>query len=179
MSPKAEKKRPTDFIDAIDYMRVQAVLSFRSTIFYTIRGRDTGVRHSGHPIGDYAKYLFAKGLRWTLSSSSSHGYDATLGTTRYLIRGRRFHLHSNSRDLATMRRLPERRFDFLAAVLFNENHSVYRAAIIPHALIEPRSRYSARANAWTFELADSIWELPGVHDVTHELAQAATEVDAS
>jgi hypothetical protein len=176
MSPKAAK-RPTEAIDVIEYMGVQALLSFRSTIFYTIRGRETGVRNSGHPIGDYAKYLFARGLRWKLCSNSSRGYDATHGKTRYLIRGRRFNLHSSSRQLAAIRRLPEMRFDFLAAVLFNENHSVCRAAIIPHALIEPRCRYSAQANAWTFALEDAVWELPGVRDVTQELTHAALEVD--
>lgn len=60
-------------------------------------------------------------------------------------------------------------FDFIAEVLFNEDFTVMRAALIPHATALERSTFVAHTNSHRFLLRDSIWEADGVRDVTMEL----------
>jgi len=61
----------------------------------------------------------------------------------------------------------------VAAVPFNEDHSVIRAALIPHALALDMATFVQRTNSHRFLLRDDIWNAPGVHDVKAEL-QAVT-----
>ena len=61
-------------------------------------------------------------------------------------------------------------FDFIAGVLFNEDFTVMRAALIPHATALERSTYVAHTNSHRFLLRDSIWEANGVRDVTMGIA---------
>jgi len=60
-------------------------------------------------------------------------------------------------------------FDFIAGVLFNEDFTVMRAALVPHATALERSTHVVHANSHRFLLSDSIWEADGVRDVTIEL----------
>ena len=89
---------------------------------------------------------------------------------------RRITAHNVSRQLSFIRRLPDKTFDFLAGVLFNADYSVLRAAIVPHALLEPRCRFSKHANGWLFKLEEGVWSLPDVRDVTNEVKAAAAQI---
>ena len=133
---------------------------------------------ANQPLGDYAELLFARAFEWRLENNSSSGHDATDSATglRYQIKSRRITVHNGSRQLSFLRRLPERTFDFLAGVLFNADYSILRAAIVPHALLEPRCRFSKHANGWLFKLDESVWSLPDVRDVTNELKAAAARI---
>jgi hypothetical protein len=61
----------------------------------------------------------------------------------------------------------------LAGVLFRNGFEIRRAALVPHTIVESKSRFSKHANAWLFQLKDEIWSAPGVVDVTEHLIQAA------
>lgn len=132
------------------------------------------IRTANNPVGDYAELLFSKAFGWGLESSSTAGYDATdhLGV-RYQIKSRRLTRPKGSRQLSFLRDLPARKFDFLAAVLFDEVYRVQRAVILPHECLESRSRFSSHANGWLFRLDDECWSLPGARDVYAELCGAA------
>jgi hypothetical protein len=107
------------------------------------------------------------------------GYDAVDAATdmRYQVKSRRLHNLKTSRQLSALRKLPDSSFDFLAGVLFNKDYSIMRAAIIPHDIVKSRARFQEHTNSWTFFLDDSIWNLPGVRDVTQHLRSAATNLD--
>jgi hypothetical protein len=60
-------------------------------------------------------------------------------------------------------------FDFLAGILFSEDYSVFRGAIIPHAIVVERATFVRRTNSHRFILHDDIWNAHGVKDVTLEL----------
>lgn len=140
-------------------------------------GRREVVRTSNSPVGDYAELLFATAFSWDLESSSAAGHDATdKEGVRYQIKGRRLTKANGSRQLSFLRRLPERKFDFLAAVLFDHAYRVQRAIILPHDSLEARSRYSAHGNGWLFRLEDSCWSMPLARDVTKELQAAAETI---
>ena len=61
------------------------------------------------------------------------------------------------------------RFDFLSGLLFNEDFTVMRAALIPHAAALKRSTYVEHTNSHRFLLRDNVWEARGVREVTKEL----------
>jgi len=68
--------------------------------------------------------------------------------------------------------LPDRPFDILAGVLFDEHFRVQKAALIPVELIQANASYVAHVNAWRLLLRDVVWTWPGVRDVTTELRAA-------
>lgn len=140
--------------------------------------RKRGVIRTGNsPVGDYAELLFAKAFDWSLEQNSASGHDAkdTQGQ-RYQIKGRRIQNPAASRQLSAFRKINEHTFDFLAAVLFDSNFKVFRAIIIPHALVQARARRSEHTNSWIFFLEDKLWREAGIRDVTAEIAVAATRI---
>jgi hypothetical protein len=134
--------------------------------------RDRGItRSSNNPTGDLAEYLFCKAFGWTQAGNSQAGFDAfSADGTRYQIKGRRLTIRNKSRQLSAIRNLQNGKFDFLAAVLFNEDYTVLRAAVIPHAVAKYYAKFVVHTNSHKFLLRDEIWSADGVKDVTPQLA---------
>jgi hypothetical protein len=131
-------------------------------------------RSSNNPTGDLAEYLFCRAFGWKQAENSQANVDA-IGPDgrRYQIKGRRITRFNKSRQLSAIRDMAGSHFDFLAAVLFKEDYSVMRAALIPHAIALERSTYVGRTNSHRFLLRDGIWNAPHVRDVTKELRDVA------
>jgi hypothetical protein len=91
---------------------------------------------------------------------------------RYQIKCRKLETPAGSRELGFIRRLPDKPFDQLAAVLLDGKFRVLRAAIIPYEVVEPRATYVDSVKAWRFMLRDSVWDIDGVVDVTDKLKAA-------
>ena len=128
------------------------------------------INTTNNPVGDYAETLFCRALNLEQSPNSQRDVDATdPGGIRYQIKGRRLTLHNPSRQLGDLRRIPDKNFDVLAAVLFNEDFSIMRVALIPHFVVAERSKYVKATNSWRFILTDNIWSLEGVEDVTEKI----------
>ncbi|WP_205691524.1 hypothetical protein [Caulobacter sp. 602-2] len=140
--------------------------------------RERGVVRTGNsPVGDYGELLFARAFGWTLEGNSSAGHDATdADGVRYQIKARRLASPSASRQLSAIRRLEERTFDHLAAVLLDGSFKVLRAIIIPYAVVQSGARRRDHTNSWLFMLEDRVWKIPGVRDVTAELAVAQAAI---
>lgn len=66
----------------------------------------------------------------------------------------------------------------LAAVLFDDEFSVIRAALVPRAIVKERSVYLGYTNSNKFVLRDEIWNASGVRDVTVEIAMAMRRGDS-
>lgn len=133
------------------------------------------IRHRGlskgmnNPIADYAEKLVAKALHAEVMPQSNTGFDLRgPGDIRYEVKARRMNRDRSSRQLSALRNLKDRHFDFLVGVLFNEDFTVYRAAIIPWELVRDHAVYRSHTNAWVFHLRDSVWELPGVKELVLE-----------
>jgi hypothetical protein len=133
--------------------------------------RTRGVlRSANNPTGDLSEYLFCKAFGWTQAGNSHANVDAVGSDgTRYQIKGRRITRYSNSRQLSALRDLQGEHFDFIAAVLFNEDYTVMRAALIPHVVALERSTFVERTNSHKFLLRDDVWNAAGVRDVSAEL----------
>lgn len=155
---------------------VSALLELHVDLLAELRRRDV-VRSANNPTGDYGELLFARAFGWTLNSNSSADADAVdADGIRYQIKCRRLATPKGSRQLGFIRRLPERPFDSLAAVLLDARFRVLRGALIPYEVVEPRASYVDSVKAWRFILRDSVWDLPGVVDVTDRLRAAEGEI---
>ena len=133
--------------------------------------RERGItRSSNNPTGDLAEYLFCKAFGWEQAGNSQANIDAIAPDgTRYQIKGRRITRFNNSRQMSAIRDMAESRFDFLAGVIFKEDYTVLRAALVPHSVALERATYVKHTNSHRFLLRDDIWNAPGVRDVTSQL----------
>jgi len=132
------------------------------------------IRSSNNPVGDYAEYLFCKAFGWRQADNSAKDADAVgCDGVRYQIKGRRLTKRNMSRQLGALRRLPEKNFDILAGVLFNEDFSIRRAALAPHAVVEDRATYVDATKSWRMMLTEDVWTCQGVTDVTAALIAAS------
>lgn len=141
------------------------------------RLRQSGTTRSGNnPAGDYAEALFCKALNWRQENNSKKGFDAIdFAGKSFQIKSRRLGKPEvpGDRQLSALRGLAEKRFDYLAGLLFHNNYTVCRAALIPHAIVVSNtSSFAAHTNAHIFYLRDNVWKMPGVIDVTRELHTA-------
>lgn len=140
------------------------------------------LRSSNNPVADYSEWLVAKAFGLELASKSVAGYDAEAPDgTRYQVKGRRPTATNPSRQLSFIRGFDREvePFDYLVGVLFNEDFTVMRAAQIPVETVRQHATWIAHVNGWRFILRDSVWELPGVLEVTETLQRAAlAPVDA-
>jgi hypothetical protein len=157
----------------VAHMSVKGLLMMHGAIGDELLRRGV-VRTANNPGGDFAETLYSRAFGWTLAGNSALGYDAADAEgLRYQIKARRITARNGSRQLSSLRRLPERQFDFLAGVLFEPDYSVRRAVIVPHAQVEALSQFIAHTNGWRFMLEDRVWDLPEARDVTAELRAAA------
>jgi hypothetical protein len=151
---------------------VAALLELHGDLLTELRRREI-VRSANNPTGDYGELLFSRAFGWTLNGNSSADADAIdADGLRYQIKCRRLATPKGSRQLGFIRRLPDRPFDHLAAVLLDGKFRVLRGAILPYEVVQPRATYVDSVKAWRFMLRDSVWEVPGVVDVTAELRSA-------
>lgn len=135
-------------------------------VMQEIRRRDI-TRGMNNPVADYAESLAAKALNAKVMPQSNTGYDLCgPDNARYEVKARRLNGSNKSRQLSAIRNLHDRHFDFLVGVLFNEDFTVYRAAIVPWEVVKDRAVYRKHTNAWNFQLKDEVWSLPGVKDLT-------------
>jgi hypothetical protein len=149
------------------------LLALHSQVADELRNRGI-TRSANNPTGDLAEYLFCQAFGWKQADNSQRSIDAIgSDSTRYQIKGRRITRFNKSRQLSALRDLPASYFDVLAGVLLNEDYSVMRVALVPHAVALTHATYVQRTNSHRFLLRDDIWNAPGVRDVTAKL-QAVT-----
>jgi len=89
-----------------------------------------------------------------------------------IAEGRNLTSHKNPRQLGALRDLSAQAFDVLAAVLFQKEDRVLRAALIPRLRVVELAKRVERTNSWRFLLRDAIWAVSGVRDVTADLQRA-------
>ncbi|HWA23676.1 MAG TPA: hypothetical protein VG735_14880 [Caulobacterales bacterium] len=130
------------------------------------------VRTGNNPVGDLAEVLFCRAFGWRQSGNSNRSIDAISDDgSRIQIKGRRITRHNASRQLSAIRDLGGGHFDLLAAVLFSEDYTVQRAALVPRETVAARAKYVAHTNSHKFLLHDDVWSVVGVQDVTEALRQ--------
>jgi hypothetical protein len=159
-------------------LSVSELLRLFVQVLDDLRRRDV-IRSTNNPIADYAEFLFERALDLTRAPKSTKGYDAVDPSgRRYEIKARRITSHNRSRQLSAIRGLDHAHFTFLAAVLFREDFTVWKACLIPYDTVLNHSKYIQHTNSWKFDLRDDVWTLPGVTDVSDPVMQAERESHA-
>lgn len=111
----------------------------------------------------------------SLVANANLGYDAiSTNGVRYQVKARRLTRRNGSRQLGFIRGLGDTAdpFDLLVGVLFNQDFSVFRAALIPIAIIRANVARVDYVNGWRFILRQGVWAMPGVVDVTDRMRAA-------
>ncbi|HEY2821986.1 MAG TPA: hypothetical protein VGJ06_13165 [Candidatus Acidoferrum sp.] len=136
-----------------------------------LRRRDV-TRSTNNPVADVTETLVARTLNLNLVAGSTTGYDATDSSgKRYEIKGRRITSENKSRQMSFIRGLDMAHFDYLVGVLFDKDFDVMRGCVISHETVMRVSKYVKHVNGWMIILRDSVWDVAGVRDITHELRQ--------
>ena len=122
-------------------------------------------RSANNPTGSLAEFLFCRAFSWEQADNSQRGYDAFDGNgKRHQIKGRRLHRYNRSRQLSAIRDVEG--FDALAAVLFDHQYRVSRAALITGVVVRERLKFVEHTNSHKFMLTDDVWEDGRVREVT-------------
>jgi len=158
-------------VSDLEKLSPRELLSLHANIMEELRARGI-LRSSNNPTADLAEVIFCRAFSWRRSDTNSAPNIDAVGPdgARYQIKGRRVTRHNASRQLGAIRDFTGRHFDFLAGVLFNEDHTVLRAALVPYSVVAERATFVQRTNSHRFILHDDVWTAPGVRDVTQELS---------
>jgi hypothetical protein len=150
----------------LESLSTPELLHHYSRILAELRARKV-IRTSNSPIGDYTEWLVANQLGLTLVTNSTSGHDAVdrLGV-KFQIKGRRFTSHNRSRQLSAIRNLESHDFDYLIAVIFNEQVEVMQVVKIPHGIIGKYARFSDHVHAHILTLQQNILNDVMVEDIT-------------
>ncbi len=152
-------------------LTTQELLIYYAQILDELRARNI-IRTSNSPIGDYAEWLIANQLGLTLMTNSTSGYDAVdLSGAKYQIKSRRLTQRNQSRQLSAIRNLENGDFNYLIAVLFNEQVEVQLVLKIPHQIIEHYAKYRQHVNAHILVLRGGILTDPLVEDLTSQFSK--------
>ncbi len=131
-------------------MSDQKLLQLYSQLMEELRNRDI-VRSSNNPVADCAEKVAVERLGLIRGGKEERGHDAIDSEKkRYQIKGRRITRHNNSRQLGVIRNIEERLFDYLIAVIFNEDFTVSEIWKIPYLFIKENSQYSKQQNGQIF-----------------------------
>ena len=156
---------------------LRELLTVYSSVMNELRKRRV-TRTSNNPASDYAEWLVARHLKLTLTAKSNTGHDATdANGIRYEIKCRRLSPENTSRQLSPFRGHPEVHFDFLVGVLFESDFSVEEACIVPWKTVFELAIHRRHVNGHVLHLRESLWDAPGVEDITHDLQLAQLEID--
>lgn len=128
-------------------LSIRQLLNSYSSIMNELRQRKI-LRSGNNPASDYAEYVIAKKLKLKLTTNSNKEYDAIESKSgiKYQIKSRRITRYNNSRQLGVIRNLEKAEFDFLIAVIFNENFDVIESYKIPRSIIKKYARFSRHQN---------------------------------
>lgn len=150
-------------------LKPSELLALHAQVSDELRARGI-TRSSNNPTGDLAEYLCCKAFGWAQAGNSNRSIDALDAEgIRYQIKGRRITRYNNSRQLSALRDLDGAHFDFLVGVLFNEDYTILRAALIPYAVALQRASFVKYTNSHKFMLRDDVWDAAGVQDATAQL----------
>jgi len=134
--------------------------------------RSRGIARSGNnPLADYTEWLVTVSFGWKLADASVQGYDATdkRTHTRYEIKARRITPRNKSRQLSAIRDVEGEHFDFLIAVIYDQNFDILRAFKIPREVVQKAGKHSKHTNSLILHARDALLDEVGVKDITKQL----------
>ena len=143
------------------------LLRTHSAVIAELRQRGV-VKTENNPLGDYTEWLVCRLLGLESQPNSKAGFDACdSGGIRYQIKGRCS--NANSVQFSPIRNLEGRGFDFVIAVVFNDDYSVRQAVKVPYRLVDKVARYQGHVNGHIIIWSPQMVAIEGVEDITCSL----------
>ncbi|MBA7649018.1 hypothetical protein ES703_56811 [subsurface metagenome] len=137
-------------VNNLEDINEQDLLKLYADLMEELRNRGL-IRSSNNPVADYAEKVAVESLGLTRAGKEERGYDALdKRKRRYQIKGRRVTRHNKSRQLGVIRNLDEKLFDYLVAVIFNEDFTVSEIWKVPYRFVKENSRFSKHQNGHIF-----------------------------
>ena len=125
-------------------------------------------RTRNNPIGDYTEWLVCNRLGLERQENNQAAFDAINAQgIRYQIKGRQS--EANAVRFSTIRDLDQEGFDFVIAVVFNDDYSVRLAAMFSIDVVPRFAHYQQHVNGFTLTLTNNILEQDDVMDITQQL----------
>ncbi len=150
-------------------MTVKELLIFNSSIMKELKARDV-IRTKNNPIADYCEWLVSQKYGWKLQRSSNAGFDVLDDDGQKVqIKCRTIENGRGTRQLGVIRNIDRDTFDYLIALLFDENVEVVKAYKISKHLIKKYSRFSEHQNGHILSLKGDLLDDPKLEDLTEEL----------
>ena len=117
------------------------------------------VKTRNNPVGDYTEWLVSRCMNLELQPNSRASFDAVDASgIRYQIKGRR---DSRTRiQFSSIRNLDEQGFDFVIAVVFDDDYSIRFALKIPYGLVREFSKFQDHTNGHNLILTEKISKPP-------------------
>jgi hypothetical protein len=106
------------------------------------------VQTRNNPVGDYAEWLVAQAFNVEAEPPSTSDYDLMKDGKKYQVKGRRLRQGSPNRQLGIIRNIKDKepKFDFLAAVFFDDKFDVTAAYTVPHSIVRKHAKFSSYQN---------------------------------
>ena len=126
------------------------------------------VKTRNNPVGDYTEWLVCRRLGLEMQANSKASFDAVdAAGIRYQIKGRRS--EGRSVQFSAIRNLVEQGFDFVIAVIFNNDYSIRLAVMMPYATVVKLVKYQPHVNAHNLILTDNIVGEDGVMNIVQQI----------
>ena len=163
------------YVDRLRSKRIGELLLEYRAILAELRRRGV-VRTNNAPTGDYAEFLVAAHLGGELATNSKKSWDVQLSDqTRIQVKGRVLGGASRrgDRQLSTIRSWD---FDVLAVVLFNDDYSVFQAALVPASIARNLARHISHVNGDRVYATDDLMLAAGATDISEELRVTVSQL---
>ena len=149
-------------------MSVIELLQTHSAVIDELRCRGV-LKTRNNPVGDYTEWLACSRLNLQGQGNSQRAFDAIdHEDIRYQIKGRRS--TAQSVLLSPIRNLNQHGFDFVIAVIFNDDYSIRLAVKVNYDAVQALAKYRAYVNGHILTLTDNVVEQDGVENIGNLLS---------
>lgn len=128
------------------------------------------------PIGGYGEWLVARAFRGERQGNSNKSVDVvTPDGVRLQVKTRWLPLERDSRQLSAIRNLDSGGFDYVVAILLDNNFEVMEAYQIPHAAVARLATRAAHTNSHRLVLNPKVCRDPECRNITQKIRAADPE----
>ena len=153
----------------IKTMNEKDLLKLHSNILLELKNRNV-IRTLNNPIADYCEWIISQKFGWKLENNSKSGYDCIDNDNKKVqIKCRKIENLKGSRQLGIIRNLDTEPFDYLIAVIFNNQYEILEAYKIPNILIKKYAKFNKYQNGFILQLKGAILSDAQIINITQEL----------
>ena len=150
-------------LQALEELAERDLLRRHAAVIAELKRRGV-VNNANNPIGGYTEWLVCRRMELRPAPNNQTGYDATNDNgDRFQIKGRRS--AADPVQFSPIRNFNKHNFDFVIAVIYDEDYLVRMAAMIPYEIVPALSRFQRYINGHILSLNQDSLNRDGVRDI--------------